>query len=60
MYMGETEWVAGINALAVSMARCLTEEELEMAAAACTLLGDTLATIAVYRATCGKKREGTV
>ena len=60
MYMGEAEWIASINALAVSLARCLTEEELEVAAAACTLLGDTLGTIAVYRAVCGKKKEGTV
>ncbi len=60
MYMGEAEWIASINALAVSLARCLTEEELEVAAAACTLLGDTLGAVVAYRSACGKKDEGTV
>lgn len=42
----------GINTLAVTLACQLGDEELELAAAVLTQLGDTLTTIAVQRALC--------
>ncbi|WP_455581714.1 DUF6774 domain-containing protein [Dysosmobacter sp.] len=49
-----------VNTLAVSIANRLSEEELELAAAILTQLGDTLATISVQRSICGgeKSRNG--
>ena len=47
----------GINTLAVMLADCLAEEELELAAAAFTQLGDTLTTIIAQRAFCKKNEE---
>ncbi|NLU24470.1 MAG: hypothetical protein GXW99_07155 [Clostridiales bacterium] len=53
--MGGTELAVSINALAVTLAKCLTEEELEITAAMFTQIGDTLATIAIRRAACSEK-----
>ena len=41
-----------VRALAVSIAGRLSDEDLELAAAILTQLGDTLATIAVQRSRC--------
>lgn len=48
----------GINTLAVTLAQTMTDEELAIAAAVLTQLGDTLATIAVLRERCGEKKNG--
>jgi len=48
---------AAVNTLAVLLAERLTEEELEMAAALLTQLGDTLAVIAVRRGICGRQAQ---
>ncbi|MBU5626851.1 hypothetical protein KQI82_07975 [Oscillibacter sp. MSJ-2] len=48
----------GINTLAVTLAQTLTDDELALAAAFLTQLGDTLATIAVVRAQCEAKKNG--
>ena len=42
-----------VNSLAVAIAAQLNDDELSMAAAILTQLGDTLATIAAQRAMCG-------
>ena len=42
-----------VNSLAVAIAAQLNDDELNMAAAILTQLGDTLATIAAQRAICG-------
>ena len=42
-----------VNTLAVSIAKCLNDADLALAAAVLTQLGDTLATIAVQRERCG-------
>ena len=47
--------ITAVNTLAVAIAGQLGDEDLEMAAAVLTQLGDTLATIAVQRGVCGKK-----
>lgn len=44
-----------VNTLAVAMAGQLGDDELAMAAAVLTQLGDTLATIAVQRQLCAPK-----
>ena len=44
----------GINTLAAALAQTLNDEELALAAAVLTQLGDTLATIAVQRQLCGR------
>ena len=48
----------GINTLAVTLAQTMTDDELALAAAFLTQLGDTLATIAVVRAQCEAKNDG--
>lgn len=48
-----------VNTLASAMAGCLSEEELELAAAILTQLGDTLATISVRRGLCGGEGNET-
>ena len=48
-----------VNTLAVAIAGNLSDEDLELAAAILTQLGDTLATIAIQRSLCGG-RETTV
>ena len=48
----------GINTLAVTLAQTMTDDELALAAAFLTQLGDTLATIAVVRAQCEAKKSG--
>lgn len=52
--MNPCELTAGITALANVLASGLPDEKLGLAAAIFTQLGDTLATIAVQRSTCGK------
>lgn len=49
----------GIGTLAVMLANCLTEEELELTAAVLTQLGDTLTTILAQRNLCKKIQETT-
>ena len=45
-----------VNTLAVAIAGQLGDEDLELAAAVLTQLGDTLATIAVQRSRCTGER----
>ncbi|WP_295580396.1 DUF6774 domain-containing protein [uncultured Oscillibacter sp.] len=45
-----------VNTLAVSLAGRLNDEDLALAAAVLTQLGDTLATIAVQRERCAPER----
>ncbi len=45
-----------VNTLAVAIARQLGDEDLELAAAVLTQLGDTLATISVQRSLCAGGR----
>ena len=45
-----------VNTLAVALAARLEDEDLSLAAALLTQLGDTLATIAVQRSRCGGER----
>lgn len=45
-----------VNTLAVVLAARLEDEDLTMAAALLTQLGDTLATIAAQRNRCGRER----
>ena len=47
----------GVSTLAVLLAKCLTEEELELTAAVLTQLGDTLTTILAQRALCQNQKE---
>lgn len=47
-----------LNTLAVAVANCLSEERLELLAAALTQLGDTLATISVQRGLCAGDANG--
>ena len=48
--------ITAVNTLAVAIAGQLGDEDLEMAAAVLTQLGDTLATIAVQRSRCTGER----
>jgi len=57
--MNTCELTVGITAAANAIARGLSDDELSLAAAAFTQLGDTLATISVQRAMCRPKESGT-
>ncbi|MDD3414611.1 MAG: hypothetical protein PHY47_11500 [Lachnospiraceae bacterium] len=48
-----------ISTIACKIAECLTDEELALAAANFTMLGDALALIAAKRACCEKQKEST-
>lgn len=48
--------ITAVNTLAVAIAGQLGDEDLEMAAAVLTQLGDTLATISVQRSLCAGGR----
>ncbi|MBC8546526.1 hypothetical protein H8711_06210 [Clostridiaceae bacterium NSJ-31] len=50
--MNPCELTVAISALASSIARCLSDDELSLLAAVLTQLGDTLATISVQREIC--------
>ena len=50
--MNSCELVTTITALACSLQKCCSKEELTILAAAFTQLGDTLATIAVHNEIC--------
>ena len=52
--MNSCELTASITALANIIASKLSDDELDLAAAVFTLLGDTLATIEIQRALCNK------
>ncbi|WP_295587137.1 DUF6774 domain-containing protein [uncultured Oscillibacter sp.] len=47
--MDAMDWSNGVYALAVAMARCMTQEELSRAALVLTQLGTTLGTMAALR-----------
>lgn len=46
-----------VNTLAVMLANCLNEEEVELAACLFTQLGDTLSTVITQRALCGNSSD---
>lgn len=46
-----------INSLSVAAANCLDDDELALAAAVLTQIGDVLAVIAVQRSICNKKNK---
>ena len=46
-----------INSLSVAAANCLDDDELSLAAAVLTQIGDVLAVIAVQRSICNKKNK---
>ena len=53
--MNPCELTASITALANAIACQLSDDDLELAAAIFTQLGDTLATISIQRSLCNKK-----
>ncbi|NLK71301.1 MAG: hypothetical protein GX286_07705 [Clostridiales bacterium] len=57
--MNSCELTASITALANIIASKLSDDELDLAAAVFTLLGDTLATIEIQRALCNKNNNST-
>lgn len=58
--MNSCELTFGITALANSIACRLSEEDLQLTAAFFTQLGDTLTTISVQRAVCGKNSSSEI
>lgn len=46
-----------VNTLAVMLANCLSEEEVELAACLFTQLGDTLSTVITQRALCRNSND---
>ena len=55
--MNPCELTMGITALANSLACQLTDEDLNLAAAIFSPLGDTLTTISVQRSLCAKQEQ---
>lgn len=49
-------FTTALNTLAAAIAAQLNDDDLNLAAAALTQLGDTLATIAAQRQLCGRER----
>ncbi|WP_180272717.1 DUF6774 domain-containing protein [Konateibacter massiliensis] len=54
--MDECEFVTFISLIACSMAKCYTEEEIGLFAAAFNQLGDTLETLLAKRELCSSKK----
>jgi hypothetical protein len=52
--MDECSLTYAVASAAAALARCLSDDELTIAAAALAQLGDTLATIAARRSICAK------
>lgn len=57
VFIDACELTVSISALAVSLSKNLSHDELAMLAAITTQLGDTLATILTQRELCEKKEE---
>ena len=57
--MNPVEVTASVTALANALARTLSDEQLDLAAAVFTQLGDTLSTISVLRGICESNTSGT-
>lgn len=55
--MNSCEFTFSVTALANALADRLSEEDLELAAAVFSQLGDTLSTISILRSRCIKKGE---
>lgn len=55
--MNSCELTFGITSLANTIACRLSDEDLELAGAFFTQLGDTLTTISVHRSICGKNAD---
>ncbi|MFA9378896.1 MAG: DUF6774 domain-containing protein [Lachnotalea sp.] len=53
--MDECELITFISAIACTISKCYSEEELELLSALFTQLGDSLATILVRRDFCNKQ-----
>ncbi|NLF80590.1 MAG: hypothetical protein GX572_05300 [Clostridia bacterium] len=55
--MNPCELTMSITAIANALAKEMSDEQLELAAAAFSQLGDTLATIAASRSLCGPRQD---
>ena len=57
--MDECSLTYAVNTAAVTLARCLDDDELTMLAAVLVQLGDTLTTIVTHRSICAEKNSDT-
>jgi len=57
--MTPCELAAAVSAAAISIAKCLPEDQLVLASAIFMQIGDTLATIAAQRDYCSSRGNGT-